>query len=260
MTLLQGTFTMKNTLFTSILFSMFAIHGVNVIQKSDSNQANISITIKEIFADTENNCYYYELNGVNATDIYAYCDAQGLPLKNPNTQALQALQEKYQDIIQKYKDDYYSWYYGVNSVLFGSAGLIAAYGYNHYDKNTTKNAVFLSAILGVAGIFYNIVTLSGDRSKDIDLSHKIGAEMSVSKKEIVLRSYNELTPVYTFDRRDDRFNNGFRYVLNTKAYLNTVNGYNKILLCTSMPLTTIYYTITPEVHPDFRYKVEFSLN
>ena len=78
---------------------MIALHGVEVIQKQNSNQAAhvvpINIFIKPAFMDTENNCWYYEIIGINNSDVLTHCSAQNLPLKKPNSASLSKFHKKY---------------------------------------------------------------------------------------------------------------------------------------------------------------------
>ncbi|NBV41036.1 hypothetical protein EBR77_04280, partial [bacterium] len=234
---------MKNTLLFSI-FSMISLHGVEIIQKEDSNQANIAISMKEIFADTKNDLYYYELECTNQSDIPAYCDISKLSLANPDTESFALLKDKYNDLIKEYKDQYYAWYNVINGAIISSTALC---GYMAYTNKKNDSEARVAIAFGALGLLYNIAMLTSDRSCWIDLSDRINAEMNVSKKTITLEYRTELNRV----QKPFGKNNDFEYTTSEKAYLKEINGYNRILVCTNQKLETVYYSIIPQKVPEY---------
>jgi hypothetical protein len=244
---------MKNTLLLFSIFSMLSLHGLDIIQKEDSNQADISISMKEIFADTENNCYYYELECTNRSDMPADCDISKLSLANPDTESFALLKNKYNELIKEYKDQHYAWYNVINAAIISSTALC---GYMAYTNKENDSEVRAAIAFGALGLLYNIAVLTSDRSCWIDLSDRINAEMNVSKKTITLEHRTRLNRV----QKPFGINNDFEYTTSEKAYLKEINGYNRILVCTNQKLESVHYSIIPQIHPHFRFKIELSHN
>jgi hypothetical protein len=241
---------MKHTFFIGIFFSMFALHGVQVIQKQNSNQAAhvvpIDIFIKPALMDTENNCWYYEVIGVNSSDVLTYCSAQNLPLKKPNAASLNKLHKKYDAKEQKYKNEYYAWFYPFNIAVWSIAGLSAlTWSYNDKKFNTTEFAAMYATYTAcIAGIVGNVMFIEGDRSKEINLAKRQALEMWIKNKQQIAHDYNHNS----------------NSLHNNASYIETVLGENNMVICLEQPIEKVYYTITPEYGSTYYYRIELSLN